>query len=112
MLKLNIDKHCRLRNFENSPAFLRRKGFSHWKSNQLGSPNLNSITFDDLERLCELFKCTPNDLFEWTPNKGGDAKNGEHPLSILKKDDSVTSEINQLSFAQLKEIARVLKEKK
>ena len=112
MLKLDIDKHCRLRNFDNSAAFLRKEGFTHWTSNSLLRKDMMSIKLDDIERLCNVFKCTPNDLFEWVPDNASDAKNENHHLSSLKKDKNVEKGINQLTFAQLKEIADIMNKKK
>ncbi len=112
MLKLDIGKHCRSRNQPNSAAYLQKNEFSHWVAHQLANYEKQSINFNDLERLCILFKCTPNDLLEWVPGNQADETNTEHPLAILKKEKSIADDISNLSFAQLKEITRIIREKK
>ena len=112
MIKLDIGKHCRSRNQPNSAAYLRQQGFSHWVAHQLAGNKSRSISFNDLERLCVVFKCTPNDIFEWLPNNLTDEQNTKHPLAPLIKQKSTEEDISHLSFSQLKEIARIVKEKK
>lgn len=112
MLKLDIDKHCRLRKQTITHAYLRREGFSHWVSHQLTNSKNKNLKFHDLERLCILFKCTPNDLLEWVPNNQADETNSEHPLAPLKKEKNMADDIGNLSYAQLKELAKIIREKK
>lgn len=112
MLSLNIDRHCRIRNWLVSATFLRREGFSHWVSHRLVSRKNINLRFKDLERLCILFKCTPNDLLEWTPENEAEAKNEQHPLASLKKENNRVDDLRNLSFSQLKEISRIISEKK
>jgi DNA-binding Xre family transcriptional regulator len=110
MLKLNVNKHALLRNHSDSAAYLRRFGFTHWRSQKISGEKLTSIPFADLEKLCTIFRCTPNDLFEWTPDANDTA--ADHPLTPLRPENSVDLRINSLSFAQLKEIAKIVGEKK
>jgi len=112
MLKLDLDKHCRVRNLPQSAAYLRQRGFSHWVSNRLANNKNQSISFYDLERLCTVFKCTPSELFEWVPDSAEEEKDASHPLASLKKDKAIEKGIKDLSFSQLKEIAQILSEKK
>jgi DNA-binding Xre family transcriptional regulator len=111
MLKLNIKKHCRLRNYPDSAAFLRTQGVTSWLSHRLSNEKLNSISFNNLEMLCNLFKCTPNDLFDWTPgNNTGDVS--KHPLNALRPQNEPGLQVETLSYSQLKEIAKIVGEKK
>ncbi|MBI4930163.1 MAG: helix-turn-helix transcriptional regulator [Bacteroidetes bacterium] len=112
MLKLDIDKHCRARNLPNTAAYLRQNGISHWVSHQLANNQKLSIGFYDLEQLCVIFKCTPDDLFEWIPDTAEEEKNTRHPLAFLKKGKNISDDISNLSFAQLKEITKIIREKK
>jgi DNA-binding Xre family transcriptional regulator len=111
MLKLNIKKHCLLRNHSDAAAYLRHFGFTQWRAFKLTGDKVTSIPFSDIEKLCIVFRCTPNDLFEWTPNDAKD-NTADHPLTPLRPENSVDLRINSLSFAQLKEIAKIVGEKK
>jgi DNA-binding Xre family transcriptional regulator len=111
MLKLNIHKHCRLRNYPDSAAFLRTQGMTHWISHKLANEKLKSISFADLEKLCTIFRCTPNDLLEWIPNEAG-KDTSAHPLHALRPQNDFSLQVKNLSFEQLKEIAKIVGEKK
>ncbi|MDZ4823640.1 MAG: helix-turn-helix transcriptional regulator [Flavobacteriales bacterium] len=39
-----------------------------------------------IEQLCTLLRCTPNDLFAWTPNDKGEDR-PENPLQAIRKKD-------------------------
>ena len=112
MLKLKIDKHCRLRNQQNTPAYLRKQGFSYWVSYQLINTKKDNIRFSDLERLCILFRCTPNDLLEWDPDSASLENSETHPLAPLKKEKNIADDMSNFYFAQLKEAAKIIKGKK
>jgi hypothetical protein len=111
MLTLNIKKHCRLRNYSDSPAFLRTQGLSHWLSRSLSNEKLKGISFEHLEKLCDIFKCTPNDLLEWTPT-GAISDTSKHPLNALRPQHETGLQVEALSYSQLKEIAKIIEEKK
>ena len=111
MLTLNIKKHCRLRNYPDSAAFLRTRGVTSWLSHRLSNEKLSNISFANLEMLCHLFKCTPNDLFEWTPGSSSDDVSN-HPLHALRPQSEPLLRVETLSFSQLKEIAKIIDDKK
>jgi DNA-binding Xre family transcriptional regulator len=108
MLKINVKKHCMLRNATDTNDFLRKHGFTHWRINKLNSDKMKSITFAELEKLCTVFRCTPNDLFEWLPEK---AEANGHPLTPLLPEKPNILPIENLSYAQLKDIAKIVNEK-
>jgi len=47
------------------------------------------MNLKDVEKLCVMLQCSPNDLLEWIPDTK-DAKNEKHPLATLKRKDSFT----------------------
>jgi hypothetical protein len=66
---------------------------------------------DDLEKLCELLQCAPNDLMEWIPSSK-DKSNDKHPLISIKRSDKVvelTKILNSVPLDKLNEIERVIK---
>ena len=94
MLKLDIHTHFRLRNTPTSPFYLRKEGgFSRGISNKLAKGNSRSISFHDLELLCKLFRCTPNDLLEWVPDNINEEKDASHPLAPLKKEKNMADDL-------------------
>ena len=110
MLKLDIHTLCRLHNQPNARAYLNKNGFSYWVSHKFANNKTNSISLHDLELLCKVFKCTPNDLFEWIPDAQPE-DTPDNPLSQLKK-SKVEIKLNQIPLEQLKEIAKLISEKK
>lgn len=111
MLKLDINHHVSLRGYDNTAQFLRRNGFSNWISHKLVHYQLTNINIRELEQLCTLFRCTPNDLFRWEPEKNQkDA--ASHPLSALNKKAVDADMMSTLTYEQLKEISKIVGEKK
>ena len=111
MLKLDINHHVSLRGYDKASQFLRRNGFSSWISHKLTHQQLTNISLRELEQLCTLFRCTPNDLFTWQPEKNQkDA--ASHPLSALNKKAVDEEMMSTLTYEQLKEISKIVREKK
>ena len=104
MLILDIHTLCRLHNEPNARAYLTRKGFSYWVAHKFANSKTKSISLEDLERLCKVFKCTPNDLFEWMPDDTTD-NSPDNPLALLKK-EKIEIKLSELPISKLKELAK------
>lgn len=77
----------------------------------LGSYNVR-LTIDHVELICRLLNCTPNDLFEWKPDKN-DVNVENLALNALRRDDSAKnfSEIvKDIPIEKLNEIEKILRE--
>ena len=111
MLKLDIEHHVSLRGYENAGAFLRKQGFSNWLSHKLSNNLLTTIRLDEIEHLCTLFRCTPNDLFRWQPGKN-EKDAASHPLNALNEPRADINIIGNLNYDQLKAILKIAGEKK
>lgn len=85
MLHYNFTKIFRLREIENPYPHLRKQGFSHNISHRISKNKINSFSLEHLEKICKLLGCTPNDLLEWTPEKGEELL-ANHPLAALKQE--------------------------
>ncbi len=83
MITLNTRYHFRSRGIKKAFAFLRKLGFSHNLAHRLAQDDTKGIRFDQLEKLCIAFKCTPNDLLQWQDE--GQNIDGEHPLRQLSQ---------------------------
>ena len=105
MLVLNLKRLLELRNVTFGTRYLMNHGFTEGEARSLMSGEVKTMRFTLMQRLCETFQCTPNDLFDWQ----GD---GGHVLSELSK--TVAPRIQQLlegkSPQELEEILRRLSE--
>lgn len=70
MLKYDITPLLKLHGAKNLGAHLWNCGFSRGKSRHLVSKNLKQIFVSDIEKLCYIFNCTPNDLFHYEEAAG------------------------------------------
>jgi DNA-binding Xre family transcriptional regulator len=83
MLILNVERMVKLRGIKRPFSLFIKEGFSNYMAQKLAKNEVRMITFENLERLCRLFKCKPNDLFEWRPNEG-EGMNEHLPLTELR----------------------------
>jgi DNA-binding Xre family transcriptional regulator len=68
MLKYNLRRLFSLKGVNKPIGFLMKAGFTRSVASRLAHGKVSSISDKQLEKLCLTFKCTPNDLMEWTPN--------------------------------------------
>lgn len=80
MLSLNLQRMAMLHNIPNLQKHLTQNGFSANIAHRIASHSDSHIKFQYLEKLCLLFKCTPNDLLEWEPDNSSSAND---PLRVL-----------------------------
>ena len=111
MLKLDIEHHASLRGFSDAAAFLRKQGYSHWKSHRLTRTLLTTINLAELEHLCKLLRCTPNDLLRWEPAKN-ERDIETHPLKALSENRVDENLLSTLNYEQLRAIMKIAAEKK
>ena len=84
MLKLQIKELCRLRGIKTPLAALIKIGISHHVAFNYLKGNKKNLSLKHIEMLCKLLRCTPNDLFAWTPtNKAEDYP--ENPLQKIRE---------------------------
>lgn len=84
MLHFNIKRLLELRGIDKPHAFFVKNGFTHQMASNLSHNRIGHITTRQLEKLCALFHCTPNDLFDWQPTDDARAA-ANHPLATLTK---------------------------
>lgn len=114
MLMLNLKKVLRLRGVEKHYNFLVELGFVPATARVLLQGGSSVIKYESLERLCVALNCTPNDLFEWTPETAHNVA-ATHSLNSMKKTDEpdvseLLGEIPLEKFGQIREILQNLKE--
>ena len=113
MLKLNIEKHCRLRGIINPVQYLQKAGISYFMAYKLVNGHSDRISIKKLEWLCNVFKCTPNDLFDWTPNDNDEATDKHHLAELrAEKNAPLAVTFSKLSYKELKQFSKEVIEKK
>jgi DNA-binding Xre family transcriptional regulator len=83
MIQYNLERLILLRGHNKPIAFLQQNGYSYHKSHRMLSGK-TQITFKELFDLCQLLRCTPNDLMELVPDKK-QPLDADHPLQALRR---------------------------
>lgn len=112
MLHFNFTRLFRARGIHTPSKFLVQHGFSDKFAARVVRSDFRKLNIDDVEKLCEIFLCTPNDLLQWVPDsKTSDP--GTHPLAPLMRDEKVmdlTRTLNSVPFERLLEIEKLIQE--
>ena len=58
----------KLRGITHPSAFLLRNGFTRSESSRIAVEKIKALSPSQIERLCKVLRCIPNDLFCWTPD--------------------------------------------
>jgi len=112
MLTLNLKRLFKARSIKKPYTYLVKNGFTRFTAHKIANNKGKSIFLAHIERLCLILKCTPNDLFEYTP---GSDNRADEPLNILKKQneyEDISTLITDLPLNKVNEIAQIIKEKK
>lgn len=108
MLTLNLKSIFTARGIDNAFTFLMKNGFPRGAATKLLNNEKPYIRFDQIEKLCEILVCEPNDLFIFQANKN-QLLAENHPLNKLKPIDNI-SEIKQTwANRPYKEIVELIK---
>ena len=84
MITLQIRELCELRGFKAPLRALMKSGISQRVSQGYLEGKKKNLSLKHVERLCTLLRCTPNDLFAWTPDS--EAENyAENPLQKIRQ---------------------------
>ena len=113
MIIYNFNRIFKARGIERPFSFLRQVGFSDNFATKIKNNKVRYLGLKELEKLCLILKCTPNDFFEWIPDEEM-LSDDEHALNIIRKSDKVvdlTKTLNSIPLGQLAEIEQMIKEK-
>lgn len=94
MITFNFGRLFKARGIERPFTYLVKAGYSDNFATRVVNSNINKMNLRDVEKLCELLLCTPNDLLEWIPTAKND-KVETHPLVSLRRTGTI-SQLNQL----------------
>ncbi len=113
-LFLNIEHVCAVRNIDRPFTFLRKHGFTHNTASQLVNNEVKEINLAYIEKLCLIFNCTPNDLFDYSPSKDAAQTNNNPLIAIIKtrKPVNFNELLRDMPLDQLKEIEEEIRKRK
>jgi DNA-binding Xre family transcriptional regulator len=106
MLQIDLNRIARKKGWESTfDALTKGGGYNAHKAWRLATGRMKKWDLKDIERLCEVFKCSPDDLFVLTPEKGK-VYEVEHPMRDLMRENESFDVFNYL---KLMPIAKVKK---
>ena len=97
MLKFNFTRIFKAKGITKPYTFLVKAGYSASFSTRLTNNKVRMLNLTDVEKLCVMLKCTPNDLLEWVPDQNHNSGGEGHPLSSLQR-IGTDSQINRILF--------------
>ena len=114
MLYFNLTRLLKLRGVERPYSWLVQNGFvpqtaTRWAKNEIGY-----VRPEQMEKICLLLNCTPNDLFEWREDNKT-VVHDAHALRTLAKqppDTSVQTAVRDLPLDKLEKLGEMLAELK
>lgn len=113
MLRYNFSRMFKARGIEKPAVYLKSVGFSVNFAVKVKNNKVVRINLRELEKLCLVLQCTPNDFYEWIPDKNTQT-DANHPLNKIKKSEKVidlTKMLNSIPLDCLDEIESVITEK-
>ena len=106
MLTFNLKRIFAARGVQRPFTYMVRRGFSDNFSSAIINGRKHQMNLREVERLCELLKCTPNDLLEWKPS-AEQAAVADHPLKPLERTEKVAGLTQLLSSVPLDKLAHI-----
>ncbi len=113
MLRYNFSRILKARGIEKPVGYLKNAEFSDNFAIKVKNNRVVRINLRELERLCLVLQCTPNDFYEWIPDKDVQT-DPNHPLNAVKKSEKVidlTKMLNSIPLGYLEDIQSVIEEK-
>ena len=106
MLTYNFDRVFKARAIEKPFTFLRKCGFSDNFATKIKNNRVKRLNLNEIERLCLVLKCTPNDFFEWQPDNSDQIEDA-HPLNTIKRSGEEVDLIRTLNTLPLGKIPAI-----
>lgn len=106
MLTFNFARIFKARGIEKPFSYLVNAGYSDNFATRVANSKMERMNLKDMERLCVMLQCTPNDILEWIPDKK-EAKPEKHPLATLRRTGSVTKLSQMLNAVPLDKLGDI-----
>ncbi len=113
MIRYNFNRIFKARGIEKPFTYLSKAGFSQNFATKVKNNRVARLNMNELEKLCIILCCTPNDLCEWVPEKDVQL-DLTHPLQTIKRTEKVidiTKILNSIPLEYLEDIESVIAEK-
>jgi hypothetical protein len=111
MLKFNYPRVFKSRGIDRPFSFLVNNGYSTNMATRIVNNRTRQVNLRDLEKLCMILKCTPNDFFDWVPGREKiDIEH--HPLNAINRGDKVVQLemlVNNIPMDKLADIESLIK---
>lgn len=110
MLELNLKRIFKARGIDMPYKFLVKNGFVPFTAHKYKNGKVEHIRLDHIEKLCILLNCTPNELFEWTPDDLLDDRK-DNPLQKIRKREKkleISKILSRMSLEKLEEVEKML----
>lgn len=113
MMYFNIARLLEMRGIDQPYRFFRKHGFVSQTASNLTNNVIGRVTLDQMEKLCFILNCTPNDLFDWRPSENISVSES-HALHSLKKEKtpSVAQMVKDLPVEKLSKLHEFIDELK
>ncbi len=114
MLRFNPRRVFRLRGIKNDQTFMQKNGFVRSTASNLLNGYQRHVKDVHVERLCLLLHCTPNDLYDWTPD-ANTLTPEDHPIHALKRGElpkDITEIVKNLPLDKLDKVEALLQQLK
>jgi DNA-binding Xre family transcriptional regulator len=113
MFRFDIQHLLKLKGGKTPAAFLRQNGFSRTSSFHLSGKNVKRLTVNDIKKLCNLFNCTPNDLFLYEESGSKPIPPNSSMRKLIRTPFLTMPEIvDDISLDQAKELMEKIREMK
>ena len=106
MLSYNFQRILKARGVLRPHSYLIKNGFPDRLATRINQNNVKRMNLDTIERLCLLFKCTPNDLMEWIP-EAPFQEDDSQPLKAIRQTNKVVDIIQTLNDVPIDKLADV-----
>jgi DNA-binding Xre family transcriptional regulator len=110
MINYNFDRIFKARGVDKPFTYLTNAGFSDNYATKIKNNKIRRIGLKELEKLCILLRCTPNDFYEWIP-ENEEQVDKVHPLNVIRKSDKVfdlTKTLNSVPLGELDELEELI----
>jgi DNA-binding Xre family transcriptional regulator len=110
MLTFNFTRIFKSRGIDRPFSYLVKLGYSDNFATRIVNNRIKQLNLKSIEKLCEHFQCTPNDLLEWIPSSQ-DLNNENHPLVSIKRSNKVvelTKILNSIPLDKLNDIETMI----